>query len=274
MDTGSLKMNAPPPVVREYVFGDYRIDLANYQLWHGDHPVTLAPKVFDILAVLIQHRDRAVSKDELLSSVWLGASVTEDSLTNNISVLRKALGDDTTHPTLIATIARRGYRFIAPVVEHPVNRPAADAEPKNSRLALLAGVAVLAMAIGSALPLVFSSRQQTHEEPRLRFSISAPEGTRLISGGILSPNGRYMLLLAEDDRSNSEQIWIRTLDSLHFRPIPGTEGASRPFWSPDSRLIGFFAEGSSSGSDSTIRPRKSSPPPPPALPEPTGAQRA
>jgi len=113
----NLGGTADPMAVREYLFGDYRFDVATFQLWRGDHPITLTPKIFDTLAVLIQHRDRAVSKDELLNLVWPESSVTEDSLTQSISVLRKALGDDTANPRLIATIARRGYRFIAPVVE-------------------------------------------------------------------------------------------------------------------------------------------------------------
>ena len=118
-----------PAGIREYSFGDYRIDLASYQLWQRGLAITLTPKVFDTLVVLIQHRDRAVTKEELLKSVWPDASVTEDSLTQSISILRKTLGDDTTHPRFITTIARRGYRFIAPVEEVPAERLAAAELP-------------------------------------------------------------------------------------------------------------------------------------------------
>src|SRR5258708_5224830 len=89
--------NVEPVGVRGYVFGEYRIDLGGYELWQGDRPITLTPKVFDTLVVLIQHRDRAVSKEELLKSVWPDAIVTEDSLTQSVrlssvtmAVLRRA----------------------------------------------------------------------------------------------------------------------------------------------------------------------------------------
>jgi len=272
--------------VREYIFDDYRIDVAAYQLWRGDHLIPLTPKVFDTLAVLIQHRDRAISKQELLSFVWPDSRVTEDSLTQSISALRRALGDDITHPKLIATIARRGYRFIAPVVEVPVEEFAVKAEPKTvsasppspstspleapalpdgtSNFGLLKPLrganrdfrnwkawlggtllgAVAVLAIGMVLPQVFNLRPVTRPEvPTLRFSIGAPRGTTRIYGGVLSPNGRYILLLTENDRSGVAEIWIQSLATGQARTIPGTEGASRPFWSPDSQLIGFLAEG-------------------------------
>ena len=263
---------AEPEVVHEYVFGDYRIDLGSYQLWRGEQPITLTPKNFDTLAVLIRHRDRAVSKEELLKSVWPDSSATEDSLTQSISVLRKALGDSPTHPVLIATIARRGYRFIAPVVQVPLDHPPADEDlkavaprppstsPEIFGMAplpavggfrnwppLLAGTllgAGLILAIGMLKPEIFSLHRLVRQEPPpLRVSIGAPSGASHISGGVLSPDGRLMLLLAEDDRSGVGAIWIRSLTNGQSWPIAGTEGASRPFWSSDSRSIGFFAGG-------------------------------
>src|ERR1700676_2863876 len=125
------QMSVESRVIREYVFGDYRVELAAYQLWLGNNPITLTPKVFDTLLVLIQHRDRAVSKDELLSLVWPDSSVTEDSLAQSISLLRKALGDDTTHPKLIATIPRRGYRFIGAITEVSASSPPLETESKT-----------------------------------------------------------------------------------------------------------------------------------------------
>jgi len=253
-------------LARAYIFGDYRVDVVAFQLWRRDQLITLTPKAFDTLAALIQHRDRAVSKDELLSSVWPDTHVTEDSLIQCISVLRKTLGDDPTNPRLIATVARHGYRFIAPVSEASGDHPLPDnteptglatlhlvpeAPAENRRLkyrtawlggALLGGLASLAFAV--TLSQWFAQRRTAHEAiPPLHFSVSAPKGTSRISGGILSPNGRYLLLLAENDESGAEDIWIESLASGQSRPIPGTAGASRPFWSPDSQSIGFSEGG-------------------------------
>src|SRR5439155_4199361 len=102
----------------EYHFGPFRIDLSSLRLLRGDEPIPIAPKAFDTLLVLIQQRDRLLLKDELLHAVWADAFVSEDSLTQNITALRRALGDDPANPQFIATIPRRGYRFVASVTEH------------------------------------------------------------------------------------------------------------------------------------------------------------
>ena len=81
------------------------------------------------------------------------------------------------------------------------------------------------------------------EPPRLvKFFVLPPEKTTLSRLGLLavSPDGRRLVFGATLD--GKSELWVRDLDSLAARPLPGTEGASYPFWSPDSRSIGFFAE--------------------------------
>src|SRR6185295_8525393 len=68
-------------------------------------------------------------------------------------------------------------------------------------------------------------------------------GTTLLSGGQVSPDGRHLAFTLEDNRSGTTQLWIRVLESGESRSLPGTLGAVRPFWSPDSQSIGFFANG-------------------------------
>ena len=80
----------------------------------------LAPKAFDLLAVLVRHAGRLVTKRELLDQVWPEAFVEEGILTVHIAALRKALGDSGRRGTCIETVSRSGYRFIATV------RPPAD----------------------------------------------------------------------------------------------------------------------------------------------------
>ncbi len=155
-----------PLIAREYVFGEYRVDVGAYKLWRRNRLIVLPPRVFDTLAVLIQHRDRAVSKEELLSSVWPGCNVTEDSITQSISTLRKALGDDTARPTLIATIARRGYRFIGPVAEASEDTlPRERTEPKKYWVPVLVGAA--ALAVGMTLPrAIYQPQAMRKKAPR------------------------------------------------------------------------------------------------------------
>jgi serine/threonine protein kinase/Tol biopolymer transport system component len=93
----------------------------------------------------------------------------------------------------------------------------------------------------AALPFVVAYFQRAPAEMRvLKLSVSAPEKTTLGSSAI-SPDGRRLVFVATADGKNS--LWVRPLDSLASQALPGTDDARHPFWSPDSRFLGFFAEG-------------------------------
>src|SRR5262249_11609216 len=102
----------------QWVFGPFRLDPANACLWHGVEAVVLPPKAFDMLHYLVTHPDRLVTKDELLDAVWPEAAVSDAVVRVAIGALRKALDDTAQTPRFIATVPRRGYRFLAPVTEH------------------------------------------------------------------------------------------------------------------------------------------------------------
>jgi DNA-binding winged helix-turn-helix (wHTH) protein len=98
-----------------YRFAECELDERLYQLRREGSPVALEPKMFDVLAYLIQHRDRVVSKDELLDKLWPGQVVGENALTRCIRAARSAVGDDGVKQEIIATQHGRGYRFVATV---------------------------------------------------------------------------------------------------------------------------------------------------------------
>src|SRR5215831_15664309 len=98
-------------------FGDHRLDIERRELRRGTELIDLEPKVFDLLAFLLQHRDRVVSKDDLLQGVWGGRIVSESALTTRINAVRRALGDDGTAQRLVRTFTRKGIRFIGEVTE-------------------------------------------------------------------------------------------------------------------------------------------------------------
>src|SRR5262249_30925079 len=75
----------------------------------------------------------------------------------------------------------------------------------------------------------------------VKLSLSAPEGTSLVGSIAVSPDGRQLAFAAATPEGRSS-LWVRPFDSLSARSLPGTEGAAYPFWSPDSRFLGFFAE--------------------------------
>jgi DNA-binding winged helix-turn-helix (wHTH) protein/TolB-like protein/Flp pilus assembly protein TadD len=100
-----------------YEFGPFRVDKTKRRLLRDGEIVPLTPKAFDTLLVLIEHAGQLVEKDELMERVWPGVVVEENNLTQNISALRKALGEKREEPQYILTAPGAGYRFIAHVRE-------------------------------------------------------------------------------------------------------------------------------------------------------------
>src|SRR5216684_252199 len=98
-----------------YRFGQFVLDPRKRTFLRGDTPVSLTPKAFDVLTFLAQNPNRLVTKEELLQAVWGDTFVEEGNLTQYISHLRKALGDNSEDTRLIVTIARKGYQFTARV---------------------------------------------------------------------------------------------------------------------------------------------------------------
>ena len=98
-----------------YRFGQFVLDPGRRTLSRADSPVSLTPKAFDVLLFLAQNPNRLVTKEELLQAVWGDTFVEEGNLTQYISHLRKALGDNSEDTRLIVTIARKGYQFTARV---------------------------------------------------------------------------------------------------------------------------------------------------------------
>ncbi|HEX7285984.1 MAG TPA: winged helix-turn-helix domain-containing protein [Candidatus Angelobacter sp.] len=100
-----------------YEFGNFRCDPREHLLLYEGNPVSLAPKAFEILVVLIQSNGRLLTKDQLMQQVWPDSFVEESNLTVNISALRRALGESPGGQQYIETVPKRGYRFVAPVTE-------------------------------------------------------------------------------------------------------------------------------------------------------------
>lgn len=98
-----------------YEFGRFRVDTAQRLLLRDQEIVALTPKVFEMLLTLVESSGEVVSKDSLMKKVWPDTFVEEGNLTQSISLLRKALGEGQNGHTYIETVARRGYRFAAPV---------------------------------------------------------------------------------------------------------------------------------------------------------------
>ena len=121
---------------RYYEFGPFRIDLKERVLERDGQIVPLTPKAFDTLLALVERRGELVDRNELIRTVWPDTHVVEGNLSSNIFMLRKALGEDSNGERYIATVPRRGYRFIARLREVADARDESNSPP-GRRLAIL-----------------------------------------------------------------------------------------------------------------------------------------
>lgn len=117
----------------QLAFDDCVLDLDRRELLRASQVVATAPKVFDLLVYLMEHRDRVVSRDDLVDAVWAGRIVSESTLASHMNAVRKAVGDSGQQQRVIRTIARKGFRFALDVVEmQPVDSAALAALPVHT----------------------------------------------------------------------------------------------------------------------------------------------
>ena len=265
-----------PSVPGRFVeFERFRFDLDTARLFDAGALVAVPPKAVETLRVLLQHRSRIVTKDELLALVWPDTIVEEANLAQQIFVLRRVLGDEAERPRFIATLPRRGYRFVADVIEisegsgtdvltHPSGAVAHDALDRNLEatteagrtrpgpgwpraraLAMFVFVPVLVLVLTAAVSFWGQlTTQRPAAERTVGFDLEVSSDVVVMpdSGlGGVSPDGRLLAFVARR-QGGAPMIWIRALDGQESHPLSGSERASRPFWSPDSRELAFFAD--------------------------------
>lgn len=240
-------------------FERFRFDLDTARLFDNGVLVAAPPKAVDTLRVLVHHRSRIVTKDELLTLVWPDTIVEEANLSQQIFILRRLLGDDAERPRFIATLPRRGYRFVAEVIEISngsgantlTHSPATAAEKMRPRprwprvKAELVGfvfVPVLILALAAAFWGQWNTKRPARRTVAFDLDVSS-DVVVMPDFGLagVSPDGRLLAVVARRPGA-ARMIWIRALDTQESRPLPGSEGASQPFWSPDSRELAFFAD--------------------------------
>ena len=115
---------------KTYAFGPFRLDVAERRLLRDGDPVMLTPRVFDLLALLVENHGHLMEKEKILKALWPDSFVEEANLNVNISALRRALGESPTESQFIETVPRRGYRFVAAVSEIP-DGPSTELQPKG-----------------------------------------------------------------------------------------------------------------------------------------------
>ena len=126
-------LNTSDDGARFYEFGPFCLDPVQRLLLRDGQAVVLQPKAFDILLLLVRNPGQLISKEELLSTIWPKMVVEESNLSQNVFLLRKALGDGEGGHRYIVTLPRRGYQFA-----EPVHSRQNDAAPATASVAALA----------------------------------------------------------------------------------------------------------------------------------------
>jgi DNA-binding winged helix-turn-helix (wHTH) protein/TolB-like protein/Tfp pilus assembly protein PilF len=188
-----------------YEFGDFILESSQRRLLRresgeaeGGQPLALTAKAFDTLLYLIEHRGETLDKDTLLSAIWPGVIVEENSLTQNISTLRQVLGETRTENRYIATVPRKGYRFVGEVTERsalagpgvaatPAGPVAADSKRLPRRLWMSAAALLVLVAIGIFL---FERVRGGHSAPSATVAPSAIQTLAVLPFKPLLPTER------------------------------------------------------------------------------------
>jgi DNA-binding winged helix-turn-helix (wHTH) protein/pimeloyl-ACP methyl ester carboxylesterase len=158
----------------QFLFANHTLDIDRRELRRGSEPIAVEPQVFDLLIYLVENRNRVVSKDDLIASVWDGRIVSDSTLTSRINAARKAIGDSGLDQKLIRTIARKGLRFVGDVSEEAAPRVSdapPDAPPSTPKLRQEVhfctaedGVRIAYAAVGHGPPLVKTANWLSHLE--------------------------------------------------------------------------------------------------------------
>jgi DNA-binding winged helix-turn-helix (wHTH) protein/Tol biopolymer transport system component len=247
-------------------FGDFELDLWARELRRRGAKIHLPEQPFQVLAMLLEQPGQLVTREALQQRLWSSDTFVDfdRGLNKAVNRVREALGDAADEPRLIETLPKRGYRFIGSVDSNAVEGPppappvastglpapnAHRADPKSADRSsawhpsrrwwsgAIIGLVVVAVATFVRFHESISSR-----DPLLRSSVLPPADTSFVPFTFaVSPDGTRLAFSAAH-ADGTDALWLRTLDSGVVRKLEGTEGGRFPFWSPDGRRLGFFAD--------------------------------
>ena len=251
-----------------YKFAPFIVDNRKHVLLRDGAPVSLTPKAFETLLVLIEAGGQVVEKDELMRRIWPDTVVEENNLAQCVSALRKALGEDPHEHRYVVTVPGRGYRFVASIreldeeeaervsQERPAAsddaiaeaRPALSAaspirESKRHKRAVVVALAALLVGVAAILsvPPLIRQRFQTGQAPLQRKLSRLTYDSGLQSEPTWSPDGK--MIAYSSDRGGNFDLWVQPL--TEGNPVQVTTSPAhdwQPDWSPDGARLVFRSE--------------------------------
>jgi DNA-binding winged helix-turn-helix (wHTH) protein/TolB-like protein len=204
-----------PGIHHAYTFGPFCLDLRQRLLLRDKTPVPLPPKLFETLLALIEQAGAVVSKDDLLNRVWPDTLVEERNLSQNIFLLRKALGEDARGRHYIETIPKVGYRFLATVAKS-AGRPDSLILEKRDRLRIVTNEEEITSATeedspGQTLAILNREREALRKSPR------ATGVTLMLLAAIVTT--AFYFYLARKANESAAVPEVRSIAVLPFKPL-------------------------------------------------------
>jgi eukaryotic-like serine/threonine-protein kinase len=255
---------------KAFRFGPFAFDPKSGDLRTEGRTLRLADQPLALLTALVERAGEMVSREELRGRLWPDGTFVdfEHGLNSAVSRLREALSDSANAPRFVETIPRRGYRLLVPVkVDGPAvidevgpaeALPADDSAqharsmvrgPTGAWLLRRRTIAWFGMAAVGLFLLSVSGvrmfRRGASPAPLLAsVVIDLPDEWQILNESpAISPDSRQIVFSAWHSRAGRRAIWQRPLDASAAQMLAGTQDGSGPFWSPDGKSIGFFAEG-------------------------------
>jgi len=257
-------------------FGPFRFVVSTRRLYREDVEIRLTPKAAAVLGYMLRRPDEVISKDEFLDAIWAGVHVRDESLTQSVSAIRRAIGDLTHSPEFIQTVSGKGYRFIGAVTADDRRSPSPDSAqavppavpmpvsatpPPEPRLrgttttmrwlpwTTAAVMALIAAAsIGAGLTTSVAPRPEVQ-----RWSITLPSDDAFeldTPTGVLWGLGRRHLAYSPDGTRiayeggapDERRAFIRRVGDFATTAIAGSEGSSNLVFSPDGEWLAMVVD--------------------------------
>ena len=250
-----------------FEFGPFRLVPAERLLLRDSSPVTLTPKVFDLLVVLVKNRGALLEREELLKTLWPDSFIEENNLTVNVSTLRRVLGEAPSQGQYIETVPKKGYRFAADVRALPEASPAlerslARVEPQTaeapsttakpwSRPRYVAAAAVVLACLAAAGFVKFASPDPAL--PLEALPLTAYPGME--DSPTASPDGSRVAFVWYPPGHTTPGIYVKLIGPGDAVRLTDAHSAcTDPAWSPDGTQIAYLHESAPGKSEVLIMP--------------------
>jgi len=220
----SLKTNS-------FEFGEFLLDAKEKVLLRQGEPISITPKTFQLLLVLVENHDHIVEKNELMKAVWADSFVEEGNLSFTINLLRKTLDDDAQNPRFIKTVARRGYRFIGEVRENdngnvskndaaqtfsqPVQKNSVRSPRLKKFVFPIAAVVVISLIVTG---FWYAGNKNTEGDALVLSATFRSEKLSTngkVHNAVISPDGKNVVYTNGSLHSEKMSVWLRQLESAN-----------------------------------------------------------